>query len=389
MIKNKVSSSSISFIHIVLIIMIITFSIRASNNMLTTSVPLLVKYYFGFSETEVGLISALISFTTFLTTAILNVKLSANKRRMAFIISNFVYMLVFLGIWVSNFYSIWILSAVMGILLGFIMPNIITSAGLFSDPKTRDRVLSIYTVVLSFSLIIGPLIESELLKFVNIREAFLIFASFGFLSFVLSPFMKFPIENKKKVKVKVFSNYGFRSAVFNIMAYNIPFAVLIAFAGIYEKDTFDISLSLVTLVFSLFFLTSFLSRIYLSVKPPRNIKFMMNETIILTFIGIMVMILSRNLDIFIVSFMLLGIPHGFAYPTSIITLGRSFKDKFRNAANSYFFAIMMAVGVLLPTLSGFSIDNVGFKLTFVFIALLILVLLILNNLNFRKWKINV
>ncbi len=237
MIKNKVSSSSISFIHIVLIIMIITFSIRASNNMLTTSVPLLVKYYFGFSETEVGLISALISFTTFLTTAILNVKLSANKRRMAFIISNFVYMLVFLGIWVSNFYSIWILSAVMGILLGFIMPNIITSAGLFSDPKTRDRVLSIYTVVLSFSLIIGPLIESELLKFVNIREAFLIFASFGFISFVLSPFMKFPIENKKKVKVKVFSNYGFRSAVFNIMAYNIPFAVLIAFAGIYEKDT--------------------------------------------------------------------------------------------------------------------------------------------------------
>ena len=116
---------------------------------------------------------------------------------------------------------------------------------------------------------------------------------------------------------------------------------------------------------------------------------MMNETIILTFIGITVMILSRNLGIFIVSFMILGIPHGFAYPISIITLGRSFKDKFRNAANSYFFAIMMAVGVLLPTLSGFSIDKVGFKLTFVFIALLILVLLVLNNINFRKWKLTV
>ncbi|EEZ92564.1 MAG: major facilitator superfamily MFS_1 [Candidatus Parvarchaeum acidiphilum ARMAN-4] len=389
MIKNKVSSSGVSFVRIVLTIMIITFSIRASNNMLTTSVPLLVKYYFGFSETEVGLIAALLSFTTFLTTALLNAKLSANKRRIAFIGSNFVYMLVFFGIWVSNFYSIWILAAVMGVLLGFIMPNIITAAGLFKDPKTRDRVLSIYTVVLSFSLIIGPLIESELLKFVNIREAFLIFALFGLISFVLSPFMKFPVEKKKKIKIKVFSNYGFRSAIFNIMAYNIPFAVLIAFAGIYEKDTFDVSLSFVTLVFSLFFLTSFLSRIYLSFKPPRNIKFMMNETIILTLIGIIIMVFSRNLDVFLISFMILGIPHGFAYPTSIITLGRSFNDKFRNAANSYFFAVMMAVGVILPTLSGFSIDKVGFKLTFIFITLLILVLLVLNNINFRKWKLNV
>jgi hypothetical protein len=59
-------------------------------------------------------------------------------------------MLVFISIWVSNFYSIWVLAAVMGVLLGFIMPNIITAAGLFKDPKTRDRVLSIYTVVLSF-----------------------------------------------------------------------------------------------------------------------------------------------------------------------------------------------------------------------------------------------
>ena len=175
MIKNNVKDSGISFVHIVFTIMIITFSIRASNNMLTTSVPLLVKYYFGFSETEVGLIAALLSFTTFLTTAFLNAKLSANKRRVAFIVSNFIYMLVFISIWVSNFYSIWALAAIMGVLLGFIMPNIITAAGLFKDPKTRDRILSIYTVILSFSLIIGPLIESELLKFVNIREAFLIY----------------------------------------------------------------------------------------------------------------------------------------------------------------------------------------------------------------------
>ena len=116
--KIDKNQSKISFIHIVLTIMIITFSIRASNNMLTTSIPLLVRYYFGFSQTEVGLIAALLSFTTFLTTAFLNARMSADKRRLAFILSNLVYMLVFLGVWVSNFYSIWLLSAVMGVLLG-------------------------------------------------------------------------------------------------------------------------------------------------------------------------------------------------------------------------------------------------------------------------------
>ncbi|MCL4391478.1 MAG: MFS transporter [Candidatus Parvarchaeota archaeon] len=384
--KIDKNQSKISFIHIVLTIMIITFSIRASNNMLTTSIPLLVRYYFGFSQTEVGLIAALLSFTTFLTTAFLNARMSAERRRLAFILSNLIYMLVFLGVWVSNFYSIWLLSAVMGVLLGFLMPNIITSAGLFKDLKTRNRILSLYTVILSFSLIIGPMIESELLNFISIRQAFLVFALFGLVSFVLSPYLRFPVEKKKKVKIRVFSNYGFRSALFNIMAYNIPFAVLIAFAGIYEKDTFAISFSLVTLIFSLFFLTSFLSRIYLSFKPVSNLKFVMNFTILLTFIGITTMLLSKDLTVFIGAFLILGIPHGLAYPTSIVTIGRSFSTRFRNAANSYFFAIMMSVGVILPTLSGFSIDRVGFKSTFVFILVIIAALFILNNLNFRRWR---
>ncbi len=373
-----------SFIHTVIIILLITFLIRASNNMLTTSVPLLVRYYFGFSQTEVGFIAALISFTTFLSTALLNARMSASLRRYAFILSNLFYSVVFLGIWLSNFYSIWFLSAVMGILLGFIMPNILTSAGLFPDRKTRDRILNLYTVALSVSLILGPLIESWLLNFITIKQAFLAFAVFGVVSFVISPQIRFPTERNNRRKVRVLSNYGFWSAIFNIIAYTIPFAVIVAFAGIYEKDTFGISLSLVTLIFSAFFLTSFLSRLYLSFKPARNIKFMMNLTIGLTVLGIIFIITSNSLLLFIIAFLILGIPHGLAYPLSIVTLSRSFNEKFRNAANSYFFSIIMAVSVILPVLAGLSIDNIGFKLTFVFILVLIIGLALMNNFNFKK-----
>jgi Major Facilitator Superfamily. len=197
-IGNKVSKESV--LVTILVILSTTFFIRASNNMMVTSVPLLAKYYLNFSQTEIGMISALSYFSTFLTTSILNVRLNAEKRRIAFILSNLIYAVVFIGFWRSNFISVWILSAIGGGVLGLIMPNIITAASLFKDPKVRERVLSLYTVALSLSLVAGPALESYVLKFYTLKTAFLIFSSFAVVSVSISPFIKFPEENRIKGK---------------------------------------------------------------------------------------------------------------------------------------------------------------------------------------------
>ena len=64
------------------------------------------------------------------------------------------------------------------------------------------------------------------------------------------------------------------------MAYNIPFALLIAFGGIYEHDTYGISLSLVTLFFSLFFLSSFISILNVRLNAEkRRIAFILSNLI--------------------------------------------------------------------------------------------------------------
>ncbi len=380
-IGNKVSKESV--LVTILVILSTTFFIRASNNMMVTSVPLLAKYYLNFSQTEIGMISALSYFSTFLTTSILNVRLNAEKRRIAFILSNLIYAVVFIGFWRSNFISVWILSAIGGGVLGLIMPNIITAASLFKDPKVRERVLSLYTVALSLSLVAGPALESYVLKFYTLKTAFLIFSSFAVVSVSISPFIKFPEENRIKGKVRVFSNYGFRSSILNIMAYNIPFALLIAFGGIYEHDTYGISLSLVTLFFSLFFLSSFISRMFLFFVPPKSIKRQMVLAMTLSIIGITIMVLSRNIFTFILSLVILGIPHGFTYPLSILSIARSFEPKERNIANSYFFSIMTAMGIALPLVGGTVIQGYGFDSTFAGILVLILILMIALNLNFR------
>ncbi len=374
-------------IETVIVILSITFSVRATNNLIMTSIPLLAKYDFGFSQTLVGILSALASASTFLTTALINTKLNSKNRRISFIASNFLYTFVLVGYWVSNHVTLWMLTAAGGGLLGLIMPNIITSASLFKDSVLRERVLALYTVFLSLSLITGPAIESYLLHFVSLKEVFLVFALFGALATAMSPFMHFPVEKRTGEKTDVLKNPGFRVALYNIMAYNIPFAILLAFAGIFEKDTFHISLSLVTLLFSLFYLSSFLSRILLSIRPAKNVRTYMISAMGVSVAGIIIMVLSNNIIIFVVALLILGIPHGLTYPLSVLTISRAFGPQHRNTANSYFFSIMMLVGILLPLVGGVLVDTIGFRLTMTAITFMIAGLLVLTIITFRKWDV--
>ena len=374
-------------IETIIVILSITFSVRATNNLIMTSIPLLAKYDFGFSQTLVGVLSALASASTFLTTALLNTRLNSRNRRISFVISNALYTSVLVGYWVSNSITLWMLTAAGGGLLGLIMPNIITSASLFRDAVLRERVLALYTVFLSLSLITGPAIESYLLHYVTLKEVFLVFALFGALATAMSPFMHFPAERRRGEKTNVIKNPGFRVALYNIMAYNVPFSILLAFAGIFEKDTFHITLSLVTLLFSLFYLSSFMSRIFLSIRPAKNVRAYMITAMGISIVGIIIMVLSRNIDVFILALIVLGIPHGLTYPLSVLTISRAFGPEHRNVANSYFFSIMMLIGIMLPLVGGFLVDSVGFRITMTAITFMIAVLLVLTIITFRKWEI--
>jgi MFS family permease len=378
--------SRLSIVETVVVILSITFFIRASNNMLQTSIPLLVRYDFNFTQTDVGIIAALSSAMTFITTALLNARLNSRSRRRAFILSNVIYTVVFIGFWGANYISIWVLAAIAGAVFGLMIPNLVTAAGLFKDTAVRERALSLYTLSLSLSLVAGPAVESYLLKFYPLRTVFILFVSFAASSTLLSPLIRFPEESRKMQKGNVLRNYGFRSAILNIVAYNVPFSMIVAFAGIYEKETFDISLSLVTLLFSFFFLSSFLSRLFLSIKPPRNIKLLMIVAMVMSTAGILLMVISTNISTFIVALVILGIPHGLTYPLSVLSIARSFDPGSRNVANSYFFSIMMAIGILLPLIGGPLIEFYGFKLTFGLILLFIVLVMLMLSLNFLAEK---
>jgi len=194
----------------------------------------------------------------------------------------------------------------------------------------------------------------------------------------MSFFVEFPEENEKDVKVKVFSNPGFITAVINILTYNIVFSILEAFGGIYAKSTFKVPYSIVTAIFSAFFTTSLLARLYLSIRPPEKLWNFMSLSIGITTLGlILISLLPPILMIFVAALLLLGIPHGLTYPLSVISISRTFKVEERNTANSTFFAVMMLIGIITPTVAGFVIQRIGFRETLAFIIPIILVLLLI------------
>ena len=370
----------------VIIIILITFMVRASNNMMMTTISLFSKYDLHFGQVEVGLTESLMALATFITTGLINSRLGTVSRRYLFIGSNIAFTLV-LGIMeFSNFITVWIFIAVAGLAFGAIMPNIITSAGLVEDKKAREKVLGIYTLALSVSLIAGPAFESYILEFEPLRYIFLFFVPFGIVASVLSPFLKFPDSKSeiKKKKIRVFNEPGFRVAVYAILAYNIIFALLITFGGIYAKSVLKLSLSDVTLLFTGFFIVSFSSRLFISYRAPENLWHYLGTAIVITLTGIIFLFFGVNDIVYIIAYLLLGIPHGVTYPLSIVSISRTFDMSYRNMANSYFFSIMMAIGIITPTAGGIIEDLIGFRFMFLAIFPIILFLLFASYKNMKK-----
>lgn len=377
-------STKLQFIQLLLIIVSITIAIRASNNMIITTLPLFAKYVLYFPPRLVGALATLFSLFTFISSGFLNSRLRVRIRRVTFIMSSFLYIAIFPLFYISTDITIWMISALAGFIMGFIMPNIITAAGLLKDRKARERLLSIYTLALSLSLIIGPILESFLLDFLSLREIFLAFTPFGLATAILSVFIKFPDEQRESTKISVsnvLKNPGFKIATYNILSYNLVFSFLTTFGGIYAINSFHATYSLTTLLFSAFFVTSFLARLTLSIRPINKIWEGVIISIVLSTLGLTLIFIGKSLLLYVIALLILGIPHGLTYPLSLISISRTFELQFRNSANSLFFSVMMLIGIITPLISGFIVEIIGIKNTFTLLIPFIILMLVLIKRN--------
>ena len=371
-------SRNLNIIYSILILVAFTFAVRSSNNAFMTTIPLFVERYFHFTETDVGLIAGFSSLVMFLTTFFINSRLCARSRRRLFIFANVLITISLLLIMYSTAFSVWLYVLFVSFSAGIIMPNIITSAGDYPDRRVRERIMGIYTLALSASLIVGPTLEGLVLDYFPLKYGFLLFALISVIAVVLSPFMKFPEAKSEESKdVKVFANPGFKVAIFSILTYNVPFSMIVFFSGIFAEQAFKMPYSVIMLIFSALFAVSFISRLALSYFVPSNLWKYIKFSMLMTAIGVSVVFFSRDALLYVIGIMILGVPHGLTYPLSISSIGRSFDINKRNKANSYFFAIIMLINIVVPTAAGVLIDYIGFRNVMIFIVPIIIILFVL------------
>ncbi|KAA8921933.1 MFS transporter [Thermoplasma sp.] len=123
-----------------MIIVALTFVIRASNNMIQTTIPLLAKYDLSYSQFLVGMLVAAFSASA-LVSSLMNSRIHVGIRKKLFIGSSIAYPMTIFSFFFSSSVSVVVLVLASGLSYGFIFPNIMTSAGLFQDKMSGKGYL--------------------------------------------------------------------------------------------------------------------------------------------------------------------------------------------------------------------------------------------------------
>ncbi len=369
---------------IILVAVVLAFIIRMTNNMVNTTAPLLARYVYGLSGYEVGLTGTIIYLFTLFSTAFVNPKLQGQGKKKIFIISMILSSLSLVGLYFQNIFLFWSFLAVFGFFTGFLFTNLLTSISANVEGVSRERGLAAYSMALSLSLLIGPIIERFSLPKIGYENVFLEFLPVMVAGSIISLFIKAPnIVEKKDVKGAI-NTPGFLAAILSITAYNVPFAAFTVFMDIYTKETFHVSSSFAYYVFIFFFAASLLTRIYMQIRPFKHLRIPLTVFILITVIAFLVIGFVNNIYVYFAIIAIMGIPHGGIFPIATILISRGTPRERLNAANSYFTSYNNILFLAVPPLFGYVSTLISYKAAFIVLSVVSMISLILIYAKFSK-----
>ncbi len=342
----------------------IALAYRSVNNMVLTTVPIFTRFDLTFSNFLSGSIVSFMNLSTFVSTLFLNPILKPKLRRKLFVLANLAIAVSLIIFSRSNAVSVWAVSLFAGFAFGLITPNVITSASLRWDNKTRERLLTLYTTGLSASLIIGPALETFMLSRFGYRGVFDGFIPLALISLALSFLVKFPDSSDEHTKPKLFRSRALRVSIYLNSTYSIPFAAIGAFLVIFSVEKFHVSATLAYSAFIPFFSVSFVTRAYMMLKPFNSLTLPLYISVAITLGGLLSFYFIDNFSLLFVDMALLGIPHGITFPLSAVIISRGTNVNERMHANSYMLAYGEFISVVTPALFAFLINVVGFSMIF-------------------------
>ncbi|AET32105.1 MFS transporter [Pyrobaculum ferrireducens] len=353
---------------LIALIALLTIATRAVNYMVQSTVPPLAREL-GLTPSQLGALAAVGAVGQLIGSSVINVALGPSPRKKAVVVAAFAIPLELAMFWLSGTAELWIASFLSGLSFGVVMPNLINLAS--ARPEYAERLLAAYSLSLSTSLVIGPAYETAILTRYGYRDVFLFFLPPAILMAALSP--RIPIVGARSADLRatyrsaLFSK-GFVAAALAITSYNVPFIAFVTYLPIYASEELGLAKAVAYSLFLPFFAVSMLTRLYMFLRPVRDVNKAFAVSAALTLLGLAVFYASKSYLLLAAAMAILGVPHGGVFTLSTIMIVRTTSLEERNAVNSLFSSYLVILGTAVPPALGASAELWGYGAMWLVIA---------------------
>ncbi len=362
---------------------------RATQNMALTTFSLLAHDALGLQVGAIGGLAAAAAVVTVVVNAAVASRVPVDRSRLAAAggIALLVPSLLLLG----TAHSFWVLglgALLLGLGGGVVFPALATAIGQV-EAAARERALALFTLTLSGSLAVGPLLESGVLGLAhqNVRSPYLVFlvlpclgvaalvllgreragaaaAAAGMGSDSARARTTVPLRSRGLAALRrsPLGNPGWRLAVNGQLLYSIPFAAITVFGAVMARIAFGVTPEQAQLGFSCFFVTSLGARAMVAWQAPITHKIpLLLGSGGLTAVGLLLLAAGHGFGMLLLAMGVLGVPHGLTFPIVLAQVAASAAPGGLAGANAALLAVSNSSSIVVPAVLGVLIPITGYR----------------------------
>ncbi|MHB1988147.1 MAG: MFS transporter [Acidimicrobiales bacterium] len=417
-------SRSASHRLVLVTLLIATAAFRMTQNMAVTTLSLLARQAVHLGAGAIGILGAVTGLSVALVTLFLSRRVPHHHSALSAATGMVALTGSLLVLAVAPSFGVLVVGAgLLGAAGGVAMPGLLNAVVSQAGEK-RERVIAIYTVTLSVSLAIGPLLETVVLSAAHqtVRLPYLTFAAFpllgaGLIVFgqrrrsrrsadFLLPGEELVLARAKRADVEenvvgmspedtvttafgigahayvatgegrpgamphrwrrsaLLSTQSGRLALVAQLLYGVPFAGITVFGAVVARIGFGASPARAQLGFTVFFVLSLGARVAVAWKAPITHKgFLLWISAALTAGGLVLFGLGHGLLALFVAMGLLGIPHGLTFPLALALVADATPVSDLPRAHATLLGSTNLTSVAVPLVLGAIIPAVGYQAT--------------------------
>lgn len=371
---------------------------RSTQNMALTTFALLARDQVGLGPTVIGAIAAGAAVAAVATNLTVAVRVPPRSSGTAAALGSLLLVPALLLLGTSQQVAQLAVGAVLlGIGGGVVFPALTTAMGQ-SGREKRERSLALFTLTLSGSLAIGPIVESGILGAAhqNLRAPFLLFTippclgaaailltrearrvrpSDGTeqmapvlveegLSLAVTPPESADLSARRRLLPPVgpLADPGWRIAVTGELLYAVPFAAITVFGALLARSAFGVTPEQAQIGFTCFFVTSLIARATVAWRAPIGPKVpLMLGSAATTLLGLLLLVVGHGFPTLLVAMGVLGLPHGVTFPIVLAQVAESSPRAGLARANASLLAVSNSTTILVPAVLGALIPATGYR----------------------------